>query len=67
MKKVGKLLVPNQQLCFAHGLQLAVIDVLHKREKSLQISPNLKIILLTVIHPRMRKLRMIYWTTIIKK
>jgi len=31
MKKVGALIPPQQQLCYAHGLQLAVLDVLYKR------------------------------------
>ena len=30
MKKVGALIPPQQQLCYAHGLQLAVLDVLYK-------------------------------------
>nr|CAI5817489.1 unnamed protein product [Callosobruchus analis] len=29
MKSVGNLISPYQQLCFAHGIQLAVIDVLY--------------------------------------
>jgi len=36
MSKVGKLLAgtgPYQQLCFAHGLQLAVLDVLYRKPK----------------------------------
>jgi hypothetical protein len=32
MVKVGRLLPCYQQLCFAHGLQLAVIDVLYKKK-----------------------------------
>jgi hypothetical protein len=32
MVKVGRLLPCYQQLCFAHGIQLAVIDVLYKKE-----------------------------------
>lgn len=32
MKKVGSLLPVNQQLCFAHGVQLAVIDVLYQKQ-----------------------------------
>jgi len=31
MKKVGKLISPEQQLCYAHGIHLAVLDVLYKR------------------------------------
>ena len=31
MTKVGKLIEAEQQLCYAHGIQLAVIDVLYKR------------------------------------
>ncbi|XP_017477378.1 PREDICTED: uncharacterized protein LOC108367302 [Rhagoletis zephyria] len=30
--KVGRLREPYQQLCFAHGLQLAIIDALYKIE-----------------------------------
>ena len=29
MAKVGKLIKADQQLCFAHGIQLAVLDVLY--------------------------------------
>ena len=31
MVKVGKLIKADQQLCFAHSIQLAVLDVLYKR------------------------------------
>ena len=31
MKKVGRLLSVHHQLCYAHGLQLAVCDVLYKK------------------------------------
>ena len=31
MKKVGKLINADQQLCFAHGIHLAVIKVLYKK------------------------------------
>ena len=30
MTKVGKLIAAQQQLCYAHGVQLAVLDVLYK-------------------------------------
>lgn len=30
MKKVGQLISTEQQLCYAHGVQLAVLDVLYK-------------------------------------
>ncbi|GIX88171.1 hypothetical protein CDAR_269211 [Caerostris darwini] len=33
MKKVGKLIGANQQLCYAHGIQLGVIDVLYQKNK----------------------------------
>lgn len=33
MKKVGRLLSAHHQLCFAHGLQLAVLDVLYKNTR----------------------------------
>ena len=32
MKKVGRILPVNQQLCFAHGVQLAVIEVLYQKQ-----------------------------------
>ena len=32
MKKVGKILPVTQQLCFAHGVQLAVIEVLYQKQ-----------------------------------
>jgi hypothetical protein len=31
MTKVGKLITSEQQLCYAHGIQLAVIDVLYRK------------------------------------
>lgn len=31
MKKVGKLLPCDQQLCFAHAIHLAVVDILYKK------------------------------------
>jgi len=34
MKKVGKLMAVEQQLCYAHGVQLAVLDVLYGRRTS---------------------------------
>ena len=34
MKKVGKLMAVEQQLCYAHGMQLAVLDVLYSRQTS---------------------------------
>lgn len=34
MQKIGKLIVPKQQLCYAHGLHLAVVDVLYKNTPS---------------------------------
>ena len=38
MKKVGRLLDVNHQLCLAHGIQLSVIKVLYKRSVSDNIS-----------------------------
>lgn len=32
MTKVGKISPTDQQLCFAHGLQLAVLDVLYRKK-----------------------------------
>ncbi|CAG4946918.1 unnamed protein product [Parnassius apollo] len=34
MVKVGKLIKPHQQLCYAHGIQLAVLDVIYKQNTS---------------------------------
>ena len=34
MKKLEKILEIDQQLCFAHALQLAVISVLYKKDAS---------------------------------
>ena len=31
MKKVGQLVAAKQQLCYVHGNQLTVLDVLYKR------------------------------------
>lgn len=39
MKKVGKLLNANQQLCYAHGIQLGVISVLYEQNPN-QEKPN---------------------------
>jgi hypothetical protein len=33
MTKIGKLSPTHQQLCFAHGVQLAVVDVLYSKKK----------------------------------
>ncbi|CAH2095899.1 unnamed protein product [Euphydryas editha] len=30
MKKVGRLIEPLQQLCYAHGVQLGITDVIYK-------------------------------------
>lgn len=35
MKKVGRLLKIHHQLCFTHGLQLAVLDVIYKNTTSI--------------------------------
>ncbi|KAJ8703695.1 hypothetical protein PYW08_002152 [Mythimna loreyi] len=40
MVKVGKLMKCYQQLCYAHGLQLAVIDVLYKKREEDSIMPT---------------------------
>lgn len=34
MTKVGKSISPEHQLCYAHGMQLAVLDVLYKNRRS---------------------------------
>ena len=31
MKKVGQLVTAKQQLCYAHGISLAVLDVIYKQ------------------------------------
>ena len=36
MKKVGKIINIDQQLCFAHGVQLGVIEVLYKKLETAQ-------------------------------
>ena len=36
MVKVGSIIAPDQQLCYAHGIQLAVLDVLYKNQQSTQ-------------------------------
>ena len=40
MTKVGKLIQAEQQLCYAHGVQLGVLDVLYKREDTAQDRPQ---------------------------
>ena len=32
MKKIGRILTVNQQLCFAHGVQLTAIEVLYQKQ-----------------------------------
>ena len=32
MRKVGNLIKPKQQLCYLHGIHLAVTDVLYKKK-----------------------------------
>ncbi|GFW19489.1 hypothetical protein TNCV_1603831 [Trichonephila clavipes] len=39
MKKGGELTGANQQLCYAHGIQFGVIDVLYQKNKELK-NPN---------------------------
>lgn len=38
--KVGKLIKPDQQLCYAHGIQLAVVDVIYKQQISISSRPE---------------------------
>lgn len=40
MTKIAKIGPAYQQLCFAHGIQLAVIDVLYKKEKKKGVLEN---------------------------
>lgn len=48
MTKVGKLIAAEQQLCYAHGIQLAVLDVLYRQTRtatsveSLTSRPNIE-------------------------
>lgn len=32
--KLGRVIKPDQQLCYAHGIQLAVVDVIYKQKYS---------------------------------
>jgi hypothetical protein len=38
MQKVGKLIEAEQQLCLAHGIQLAVLDVLYQRREHSRVN-----------------------------
>ncbi|KAJ2937212.1 hypothetical protein O0L34_g19209 [Tuta absoluta] len=40
MVKVGRLITPYQQLCYAHGIQLAIVDVIYKESCSLSETQN---------------------------
>jgi len=40
MSKVGRLISAEHQLCYAHGVQLAVVDVLYKSNASATSSTN---------------------------
>jgi len=39
MKKIGRLVPCNQQLCLAHAIQLAVLDVLYKKRPTVDEDP----------------------------
>lgn len=39
MKKVGRLIQAHQQLCYAHGIQLAVVDVIYKMNNRTTLEP----------------------------
>ena len=41
MKKFGKAILPTHQLCLAHGIHLAVCDVLYKTTLVQEIIPDL--------------------------
>jgi len=43
-KRVGTLIAAEQQLCYAHGLQLAVLDVLYKRQEKRASEPETDLI-----------------------
>lgn len=32
MTKVGRLISPLQQLCYAHGIQLSIVDCIYKKQ-----------------------------------
>ena len=40
MVKVGKIIEAEQQLCYAHGVQLAVLDVLYRRQARTTPQPS---------------------------
>lgn len=40
MQKIGRLIAPKQQLCLAHGLHLAVVDVLYKGTSTYNTEPQ---------------------------
>lgn len=42
MVKVGRLIKPLQQLCYAHGIQLGVIDVIYKKKENNDPEDNLQ-------------------------
>ncbi|GBP72417.1 hypothetical protein EVAR_33108_1 [Eumeta japonica] len=39
MVKTGSLVPAFQQLCYAHGLQLGILDVLYKKNESIRQEP----------------------------
>lgn len=41
MRKVGRLMPCYHQLCYAHGIQLAVIDVLYKKNAEQEVSEQM--------------------------
>ena len=43
MVKVGTLISAEQQLCYAHGIQLAVVDVLYKRKRKTTAVAEVKV------------------------
>ena len=42
VKKDGRLLVANQKICFAHGLQRALVDVIYKKREFAKNQPEFK-------------------------
>lgn len=38
MQKIGKIIAPKQQLCLAHGIHLAVLDVFYKPNEKLTVN-----------------------------
>lgn len=42
MKKLGRLITPLHQLCYAHGIQLGIIDTIYKRPTNVDEQPEIE-------------------------